>query len=256
MQPFTSPTNELLPATPRISVPVIPAIDWRPIRGSLGSVRAGYDDIELFINQLLDEIDTAWNELADERSRGKSAAESGQHSGSESRGLVSSDDRAASCELLPAVRKSDITRLDEDDAAQLVQLEHQRVALQTEVNLLRAQLAAQTDQFAQERRQTAQERLAWADELRQLREAIHRQMETFNLLPAALRDQSDPRQSRKPTAASATHAANDPVVGPLLAQLKTLQRDAERRRKGEAGDDISASGQASPADRSHPVRTV
>jgi len=245
MLPITSPTDELSLESPRIRVPVIPAVDWRPIRGSLGSVRAGYDDIELFINQLLEEIDTAWKELDVERSRDKSPAENEQHSGLENRGLIPGNARPASGALLPIAHAPVPARFDEDTAAKIAHLEHQRVALQTEVNLLRAQLAAQTDQFAQERRQTAQERLAWADELRQLREAIHRQMETFNLLPSAIADTMKSRNARKPAAVS---PANDPVMGPLLAQLKTLQRDADRRRKGEIGDDVSADGQAS-ADR-------
>ena len=69
----TEPTRSMQTNTeticdlPKIGPPTIPIVDSRPIRGSLGSFRAGYEEIEQLVSQLLDEIDAAYGELDSER---------------------------------------------------------------------------------------------------------------------------------------------------------------------------------------------
>ena len=106
-------------------------------------------------------------------------------------------------------------------------MEQDRAALQSEVDYLRGQAAEQSSELSEERHRAADERAAWADELRQLREAIHRQMETLNTLPG------ETAAAGKLASQTANNPANDPVLGPLMAQFKVMQRDADRRRKGE-----------------------
>lgn len=224
--------------SPRIGAAEIPEIDWRPIRGSLGSFRAGYEEIEQFVSQLLDEVDAAWEQLEAERANSNCLAAKQELSLSQgtlaaidpTHAADGNDSRAVAGLLLPAEADTAASHVGDAVVRRLTELEHQRISLQTEVGFLRGQLADQTDQIAEERRQAVAERTAWAEELRQLREAIHRQMEALDLLPAAVQSAAAGAPSSRPSNGT-SHGPNDPVLGPLLAQFKVLQRDADRRRK-------------------------
>ena len=75
---------------------------------------------------------------------------------------------------------SAIGELQSDEALvrRIAELEEDRFALQAEVEFTRTQLAEQTKLLFDERRLAADERASWASEMRLLREAIHRQMDT------------------------------------------------------------------------------
>lgn len=229
---------------PKINPPTFPIVDWRPIRGSLGSFRAGYEEIEQLVSQLLDEIDAAYEELEAERARadarpltrsaelaaspGPPSARGEGSDGATELAIVGPNTTTA---LLPAVVESDPARFDGALVRRIAELEQDRAALQSEVDYLRGQVAEQTSELSEERHRSADERSAWADELRQLREAIHRQMETLGTTPSAGVENG---AFARPASQNASPAP-DPVLGPLVAQFKVLQRDADRRRKGDGG---------------------
>ncbi|HEX3998857.1 MAG TPA: hypothetical protein VHX65_09930 [Pirellulales bacterium] len=252
-------------AAPAITAPTIPAVDWRPIQGSLGAFRTGYEEIEQFIGQLLDEIDTAWQQLEAERVRASAISTRvvtndgcpDANAARETRENAHDDDArrsAENCSLVPfdaqsLADDSEPARFAGAVARRISELEQDRFALQAEVEFLRRQLTEQSDQISAERRMAAEERTVWAGELRQLREAIHRQMETFGALPpTAALTVSD--VARADTAGDGAPAASDPVLGPLLSQIKTLHRDAEARRQAPA----SAQGSRTGAEVSNNIR--
>jgi len=201
----------------RICAPTLPAVDWRPIRGSLGAFRAGYDEIEQFVGQLLDEIDAAWQELDAERSR------------IESNPGTTIDEQTGTA-LVPVSTNPGQLHADESLERRIAELEEDRYALQAEVEFTRTQLAEQTKLLFDERRQAADERATWTGELRLLREAIHRQMETFQALPHTPLAAAGAHADRPLLPGVESHESNDPVLGPLLSQFRILQRDVARRR--------------------------
>ncbi len=205
----------------RIFSPSIPVVDWQPIRGTLGAFRTSYDEIEQFVGQLLDEIDTAWQELDAERSRVES------NRGTTFEPTIEAPPGTA---LVPA--SSEIGELKPDEALlrRIAELEEDRFALQAEVEFTRTQLAEQTKLLFDERRLAADERASWASEMRLLREAIHRQMDTSQALPNPSDSTPAARADRPPLAGMENHDSSDPVLGPLLSQFRILQRDVARRR--------------------------
>jgi hypothetical protein len=210
--PNTEPAN-----IARICTPTIPVVDWRSIRGSLGAFRSGYEEIEQFVGQLLDEIDDAWQELDGERAR------------VESRHATTIEAPAATA-LVPLAADPRQLQCSESFDRRIAELEEDRYALLADVEFTRNQLAEQTKLLTEERRQAADERATWAGELRLLREAIHRQIETFNALPHTPPAAAGAHADRPLLAELETHDTNDPVLGPLLSQFRILQRDVARRR--------------------------
>ena len=224
----STPMTAAIANFPKICAPTIPVVDWRPIRGSLGAFRAGYEEIEQFVSQLLDEIDAAWRELDAERTRQPEARGDVRAATDEGIcGIVPIEARAGTVLLQPlsAPEVRDGTALER----RIAELEEDRYALQAEVEFARNRFAEQAKQMEDERRRAAEERATWANELRLLREAIHQQMTALNSMPPT------PTSRTAGDGASAadarSHAANDPVLGPLLTQFKILQRDAARRRE-------------------------
>jgi hypothetical protein len=215
--PSTEPANTESANIAYIRAPTIPVVDWRPIHGSLTAFRAGYEEIEQFVGQLLDHIDLAWQELDAERSR---LAAGG-------RATIEAQPGTA---LTPISVSIDSLQRVEPLGRRITELEEDRYALQAEAEFTRTQLAEQTKQLADERCRAAEERATWADELRLLREAIHRQMEAFNSLPLMPQIAGGAGAEGSVPAGAASHAPSDPVVGSLLSQFKILQRDAARRR--------------------------
>lgn len=219
MRTSTPPNNEA-GIISTICAPTLPAVDWRPIRGSLEAFRSGYEEIEQLVSQLLDEIDSAWQQLDAERSRADG-----------SRALVPIEAQAGAVLLQPLSHP--LSQSDSRDGNALEQriaeLQEDRFALQAEIEFTRNQLAEQTRQLAEERRRAADERATWTSELRLLREAIHQQMAAFRAAPpepaATVARVADSHQSVE------CHQPTDPVLGPLLTQFKILQRDAARRRE-------------------------
>ena len=168
MHSSTLPNND--PANiVRVYSPSIPVVDWQPIRGTLGAFRASYDEIEQFVGQLLDEIDVAWQELDAEWTRVES-----------NRGTTidATIEASTGTALVPACSAIGELQSDEALVRRIAELEEDRFALQAEVEFTRTQLAEQTKLLFDERRLAADERASWASEMRLLREAIHRQMDT------------------------------------------------------------------------------
>lgn len=217
----STPTNTAIANLPKICAPTIPAVDWRPIRGSLGAFRAGYEEIEQFVSQLLDEIDAAWRELDAERARQLGASDEGIC------GIVHIDAQPGTALLQPL----SVPEVRDGSALErrIAELEEDRYALQAEVDFARNRFAEQSNQMDDERRRAAEERAEWANELRLLREAIHQQMAALNSMPPMSTSRASGDGAA--TADARNPAPNDPVLGPLLTQFKILQRDASRRRE-------------------------
>jgi hypothetical protein len=214
----STPTNTEPADIARLFAPIIPIVDWRPIRGSLGAFRAGYEEIEQFVGQLLDEIDAAWQQLDAERSRFE-----------DSHGIAAIEAQAGTALLRPLSSPDSFHNGALE--RRIAELEEDRYALQAEVDFTRNQLAEQAKQLSDERRQAADERATWASELRLLREAIYQQMAAFDAMPPTPTVIAGTPADRPPSGSAESHGPNDPVLGPLLAQFKILQRDAARRRE-------------------------
>jgi hypothetical protein len=134
--------------------------------------------------------------------------------------------------------------------AKLTELEHDREALEQELEEVRHRAADLAKTLTEQKRQTSEERAEWTAELRQLRRVLDKQASWIAQQPkqpsmfvggadAGLAGQpgfTTPMASQ-PAAANANGnsaapapANRDPVLGSVLSQFELLRKDLERRR--------------------------
>jgi hypothetical protein len=233
------------------------SFDGNRVRDSLSALRLGHDGLEQFVGLLFDEFDGLRDQL-----------ETDQASVEDERQEL----RRAQAKIAAERQQWETDRQHWNDALQkrVVELEHDKLALATELESQRHRSAEVAQAAAEQQRHFAEERAQWMAELRQLRERSGAQpCDAANGTPpvdpveaktndefdwTALyppTDESRPSESRrlkeqrsgqatKPAAAAATKppAFNpfeaDPVMGPLMSQFQLLQRDVARRRKKSA----------------------
>ena len=121
-------------------------------------------------------------------------------------------------------------------------LELELCSLEAELESLRVRTAELADHLTKVKRESSEERAEWSSELKQLRRTLERQAELLADRLATV--QTIDRTAVQPTAATsparnshdASSAANGPpalkdsVLGSVMAQFETLQRDRQRRR--------------------------
>lgn len=120
--------------------------------------------------------------------------------------------------------------------------EQDRIALETELEVVRNRAAELLETLSEQRRQMAEERAHWSGELKRLRRLMEVLLD--RQIDAAPEYESGNGQSRPkvvgyeeqershPAAAS---GAGDPVLDSVTAQFEVLQKDLSRRRRNNTG---------------------
>jgi chromosome segregation ATPase len=111
---------------------------------------------------------------------------------------------------------------------QLAAAELQRQQLESELDGLRHRGAELSEALAEHKRSAAQEREQWNDELRQLRRAVERRSEVVARRVTPLPDQPPSRPSND-------SREENTVVGSVLAQFETLQKNKVRKVANSSG---------------------
>jgi chromosome segregation ATPase len=118
------------------------------------------------------------------------------------------------------------------EAAELIaELQHERSALESELELVRGRAAELHDALAQERRALSEHRAETANELKQMRRMIEKQAELLSDRTVTV---AAAHEAMNVTAAhEATEAAPpaDPVISSVMAQFAKLQKEVAERRK-------------------------
>jgi chromosome segregation ATPase len=110
--------------------------------------------------------------------------------------------------------------------------ELERRNLEIELESLRQRSVELTEALCEQKRVASEERAEWSGEIRQLRRSLERQSEILaEQRPAEV---APPRPARAEKQSSPKHheskSADDPVVGSVMAQFATLQKERSRRR--------------------------
>ena len=221
MRTSTPPNNE--PANiARICAPTIPVVDWRPIRGSLAAFRSGYEEIEQFVSQLLDEIDAAWQELDAERVRGRI----------DSRVRGDRSSRSAGTALLPALVGARFhPRPTKRSNGALPNWKRIDIRCRLKSSSRGINLPSRRSRWT----------TSGAGQPKNGRRGPTNSDSCARRFISRWRPSTQCHERRRQRAASSAdsatsadatnHGPNDPVLGPLLTQFKILQRDAARRRE-------------------------
>jgi hypothetical protein len=198
-------------------------------------LRIGAEGYEQLLNELFDDMEAMCRSLEDERRRHELRCEK---FASEKQQLT---------ELL-SQRQSAEPSSDPLLQSKVTELEHERQALEEELEEVRTRAADLAKTVAEQKRQMADERAELTAELRQLRRVLDKQAtwiaqqsQPLPGLPAAMPEppngsaQHLPNQA--PVAAAGSYPAavppapnRDPVLGSVLSQFELLRKDLERRR--------------------------
>ena len=128
---------------------------------------------------------------------------------------------------------------DPNMARRVSDLEQERTALESELELVRGRAAELSETAAAQQRAIAAERAEWADELKQMRKALERQTQTVANAETQVHAQGAsgpgyaPRGSGPPPAQA---APPDAVLESIRAQFEQVQRDRARRRDHDAAN--------------------
>jgi hypothetical protein len=101
-----------------------------------------------------------------------------------------------------------------------------------------------SDNLAEMKRETSEERAEWSGELRQLRRTLERQAELLadrlstaqTIDRTAVHQGAEPQSQKAPaerptvSAESTKSTSKDAVLGSVMAQFESLQRDRQKRR--------------------------
>lgn len=126
---------------------------------------------------------------------------------------------------LESARNSDSSRIE---------LEQERVALETELEMVRRRAADLTETMAEQKDQFSQQQAAWSAELKKLRQLLETQSTMLargmsdSKLPAASPVQAASQGKGK---SQSSGEADSPVVDSIMAQFAKLQKDVSERRK-------------------------
>jgi uncharacterized protein (DUF3084 family) len=146
-----------------------------------------------------------------------------------------------------AQTREEMARLPEQNESlreQLHELELERRGLEAELEGLRVRTAELADNLAEMKRETSEERAEWSGELRQLRRTLERQAElladrlsTAQAIDRAvahheteLQPVKTPAENPPVSAEPAKSTSKDTVLGSVMAQFESLQRDRQKRR--------------------------
>ena len=167
------------------------AIQSQIVCDALAALRGGQDGIEQFIESLFDELDASWEQLDHDRSWIDARREE----------LKQTQAEAASQRV-----QWEIDRQQWHDSLQqrVVELERDRLRLQSELESARAGAVELTQAMTDQRRQIAAERAEWSLELRLLRESLDR--------PAVPVPAAAPRPSRKRSIELREEWSEEPLV--------------------------------------------
>ena len=121
-------------------------------------------------------------------------------------------------------------------AEQLSEFQHERSALESELELVRGRAAELYETVETQKRELADQRSEMADELKQLRSVVENQAGLIASLSANKPAGSAPAATAAPAQAAigeqaAAAQAADPVLGNVMAQFQKLQKDVAQRRK-------------------------
>ncbi len=121
------------------------------------------------------------------------------------------------------------TQVVVDLERQLREVEHERAALETELDHIRKRAAEANTALAEHKRREAEERAEWSGELKQLRRALEKQ----SMLLVEQQDTGGVSATRKtvPVRGESTPTISDPVVDSVMEQFESLQRDMIKRRQ-------------------------
>jgi hypothetical protein len=138
--------------------------------------------------------------------------------------LATAIERAA--QTPPVVVTGDGQPADAATAARLSSLEHERVELESELELVRTRATELQEVVNQQRRELVEQRADVTTELRLLRELVEQR-------PAAAHEEYEPDEDALVAASrsDAMGASPDPVVSSVMAQFARLQKDVAQRRK-------------------------
>ena len=199
------PAHQPLPSAPP---------EWKPIRESVARLRAGQEVLENFVGQLLGDLEAAHTRLAESENQ---LLETQRHL-AETRS-----------ELLHSLETSGSVDPIAND--QLKASEKERTALEVELETVRVRAADLAESLAEQKKQMAEERAQWTNELRQMRRLLEKQAdsaghvsEVNHAVPA------EPRAREHPPSRS-----SDPVLGSVMAQFESLQKDIAKRRAKSGG---------------------
>ena len=183
-------------------------------------------------------LDTWHGQLAREREELQSARDQFERDRSVSEKNQAESSAATIAELHAAREKiTALTTLLLSRTEELRTLDNTRAEIQTELELSRARERELKSTIDDQKRSVDQERSQWADELKQLREVVERQLETpvvdepssTNERPAPTSDAPSPTPSSPASAQSPPRES--PVLGSIVEQFGKLrqQRAVERQ---------------------------
>ncbi len=137
-------------------------IQLRHIREALTALRTDQDGIEQSLGLMFDEVDASWDQLDHDRSWIDTRRQ---------------EIKQAQVDLAAQRSQWEADRQQWHDALQqrVVELEKDRLMLQSELESARTRAGELTQALADERQRSATERAEWTEELRLLREALDRQ---------------------------------------------------------------------------------
>jgi regulator of replication initiation timing len=145
----------------------------------------------------------------------------------ESRELAETRAEIARLRAVPAAQGGDAPG-DPEAQARLAELEEERTALEAELEVVRQRAAELAEEAADHKRQLTEERAEWSVELRQLRRALEQQTRVLE----ERRDYAEVACRPSQPAAQANVAADspDPILGSVMAQFESIQKDMMKRR--------------------------
>jgi uncharacterized protein (DUF3084 family) len=256
----------LPPASSRSSVPSFPirlisvslatlgspaALEESNVTDAICALRASGDAMADLLSEVFDDLELLGNEV---ELRARLISETKQQIADQVSELqMARQNEALAKAELTSVRdeitqtREQLVKLPEQNGAlreQLHELELERRGLEAELEGLRVRTAELADHLAEVKRETAEERAEWSGELRQLRRTLERQAELLadrmsapHVVERAAAthavEVAPPKTAAESPATSAAVGnaiAKDAVLGSVMAQFETLQRDRQRRR--------------------------
>ncbi len=226
------------------------ALEESEVTDTLAALRTNGDALAELLDGVFDDLDSLATELD---LRSCLLVETRRQASEQSAELqtVRHTEALANAELTSVRREFDRTseqlvRLPQQNnelREHLHALELERCSLEAELESLRVRTAELADHLAEVKRESAEERVEWSSELKQLRRTLERQAELLadRLVTIQSIERSAGQSAPLPASASratsvATPAVNialapkDSVLGSVMAQFETLQRDRQRRR--------------------------
>ena len=190
--------------------------EWKPIHESVARLRAGHEVLEKFVVQLLDELQSAHDRLM----------ENENHLLETQRQLTETRS-----ELLHTLETSG--SVDPGTREQLNTVERERTALEVELETVRMRASDLSETLAEQKRQMAEERAQWTNELRQMRRLLEKHSDSAGH-PGDAAHTTAIAEAR-PARETPSSRSSDPVLGSVMAQFESLQKDIARRKAKSGG---------------------